>query len=71
MFVYIVYIMAFIGAVLMLFLSVVLMLPISTTSQFSWIILALSSESVKELLPPVTLRPEGVIFPEEKVSFFY
>ena len=71
LFVYIVYIMAFIGAVLMLFLSVVLMLPISTTSQFSWIILALSSESVKELLPPVTLRPEGVIFPEEKVSFFY
>jgi hypothetical protein len=35
LFVYLVYILAFVGAVLMLFLSVVLMLPISTINQNS------------------------------------
>ena len=59
LFVYIVYIMAFIGAVLMLFLSVVLMLPISAISQINFCFIFFVAP---------TLRPGGVIFPELKTS---
>jgi NADH:ubiquinone oxidoreductase subunit 6 (subunit J) len=55
LFVYLVYILAFVGAVLMLFLSVVLMLPISTLNYSSASVMTLLLQSVH-----TPLRPPGV-----------
>jgi NADH:ubiquinone oxidoreductase subunit 6 (subunit J) len=61
LFIYLVYILAFVGAVLMLFLSVVLMLPISTihkSSFFSPVLMVASISNVP--LTAVSLRPGGL-----------
>ena len=62
LFIYLVYILAFIGAVLMLFLSVVLMLPISTISSTSQHTNFFVGSLVVVQDRVVTLRPSTVDF---------
>jgi len=60
LFIYLVYILAFVGAVLILFLSVVLILPISTTSSVSSFMLLVSDIQPYNKYDLVSLRPASL-----------
>jgi len=63
LFIYLVYILAFVGAVLILFLSVVLILPISTTNSVSSFMLLVSGVQPYNKCDLVSLRPASLSSP--------